>query len=139
MYTSPHRKRQYSSPSLSPPISQILSGKIRSPYRPRSPLSGNLQILFLNRDIGFPGAQDFFCNNSLLKSGTRLVGKLRTSTPVLISCSRKRDKNRRKTGGWFLKYRGYSLTQDLDERETIFPLTSRVWTMTPFKDSMMPR
>ncbi len=27
----------------------------------------------------------------------------------------------------------------LDERETIFPLTARVWTMTPFRDSMMLR
>jgi hypothetical protein len=34
---------------------------------------------------------------------------------------------------------GIGMLQGLDERATIFPLTARVWTVTPFKDSMMFR
>ena len=32
-----------------------------------------------------------------------------------------------------------AMPQDLEERATIFPLTARVWTVTPFKDSRMLR
>jgi hypothetical protein len=32
-----------------------------------------------------------------------------------------------------------AVPQDLEESATIFPLTARVWTVTPFKDSMMLR
>jgi hypothetical protein len=34
---------------------------------------------------------------------------------------------------------GIAMFQGLDERATIFPLTARVWTVTPFKDSIMLR
>ena len=32
-----------------------------------------------------------------------------------------------------------AMPQALEERATIFPLTARVWTVTPFKDSRMLR
>jgi hypothetical protein len=34
---------------------------------------------------------------------------------------------------------GTAILQGLEERATIFPLTASVWTVTPFKDSMMLR